>query len=288
MKRALAIVALLGSQAAANPEIAKTVTASIVELGKLADDDKLNLASDAIVIGQMGSAIDLSQHDGCTSGAVANSFYGCNQASISHVPGKAIADAAGDVGWFAIPYTVVTEDDDHAGGPLKKWKSPARAGGIVVRTGKRWEIAAIMYTNAIADADLLSKNDGPPVTAAPKLSGHGALAKEVAGWFATGFAPKAATKGTVIASGTAPNELKTGAPAIALAKSWDALKIGATTVDAKLLAGGKVGWIRAAVMMPRKKAAGAVALQLTVVVVPEGAGWRWVAMQYQPTFRLGE
>lgn len=288
--RRLALPALLvASLAHASPaEIAKAVTTNVVELGKLADDDKLNLADGAVVVSMRGEVVDLSQHEGCVSGAVANAHYGCVQASIAHAAGKVTSDVAGDVGWFVAPFTVTSEYQDPETNKDIKRKETARAGGIVVRDGKRWKIAAIMYTSAVSDKQLLETSDGDPVTAAPKTTGDAKLAQEVGGWFATGFAPKAAAKGTLLASGTAPSELKTGAGAIAMAKTWDGLALGAKTCDAKVLAGGKIGWVRCTVMMPRKKAKGAVAIQLAVVVIPDGAGgWRWVSMQYQPGFRLG-
>jgi hypothetical protein len=288
--RRLAFAALLIAPLAhASPaEIAKAVTTNVVELGKLTDDDKLNLADGAIVVATRGQLVDLSQHDGCVSGAVANAHYGCNLASITHAPGKVTSDVVGDVGWFVAPFTITAQSQDPDTGKDTKYKDAARAGGIAVRDGKRWKIAAIMYTTAVSDKQLLETSDGEPVTTAPKATGDAKLAQEVGSWFATGFAAKAAAKGTLLASGTAPNELKTGTGAVAMAKTWDALKLGAKTCDAKVLAGGKIGWVRCEVMMPRKKAKGAVAIQLAVVVVPDGSGgWRWVSMQYQAGFRLG-
>ena len=82
-------------------------------------------------------------------------------------------------------------------------------------------------------------------------------------------------------SGTSSAEFKTGDAATKLAASFDKLKLGATTVEAKLFANGAVGWVVADVTMPRKNGKGAVEMKLAVVVVPDGTSWRWVSMQYQ-------
>jgi hypothetical protein len=135
--------------------------------------------------------------------------------------------------------------------------------------------------NTISDKKLLAGTSGTPASGAPKLTGDKKLAGVVAGWFSTGFAPNAAKKGMLIASGTSPTEVKSGAGATTLAKSWDKLKLGATAVDAQLLADGKVGWVTADVMLPRKNNKGAVSMKLAAIVVPDGDSWRWVSLMYQ-------
>jgi hypothetical protein len=283
MRHALAATILLASSVAqANPKaIEKTVKTSITELGNLSDNDKLNFTSDATVIGSGGSTIDMASTDGCVNGAVANAFYGCFQGSVKHKPGTVISGSDGGVGWFIAPYTATIEGDNPEGGPSTPEKRSMRLGGVVTGSGTTWQIAAAMYVETISDKKLLAGTSGKPASGAPKLTGDKKLAGLVAGWFSSGFAPNAAKKGTLIASGTSPTELKSGPATAALVKSWDKLKLGATTVDAKLLAGGKVGWVNADVMLPRKNGKGAVAMKLVAILVPDGDTWRWVSLIYQ-------
>ena len=107
----------------------------------------------------------------------------------------------------------------------------------------------------------------------------------VAGWFPSGFVGAAAKTGTLVASGTSPTEFKTAAAATQLAKSWDALKLGATKIEATSLAGGAIAWVKAEVRMPRKTKA--VSMTLFAILVPDGTSWKWVSLQYQPAFQLG-
>lgn len=283
MRHALAATILLVSSAAlANPKaIEATAKASITELGRLKDDTALKFTSDAIVLDSVGSKIDMSETEGCVTGAVSNSFYGCAQATISHKPGTVISGSDGGVGWFVAPYTATIEAENPEGGPSTPDKRSMRLGGIVTGSGSSWQIVAAMYVNTISDKKLLAGTSGKPASGAPKLTGDKKLAGVVAGWFASGFAPNAAKKGTLIASGTSPTELKSGAATAGLVKSWDKLKLGATAVDAKLLADGKIGWVTADVMFPRKNGKGAVPMKLAAIVVPDGDSWRWVSLMYQ-------
>ncbi|MGN6106680.1 MAG: hypothetical protein ACTHU0_16355 [Kofleriaceae bacterium] len=277
-------VVVVSSAAFADPKAVEAVVkTNVTKLAALEDDDQLALAANAIVITHMGNIVDLSNETGCTLGAVSNSFYGCLQARITHKLG-AIAvgvDAAKGVAWFQAPYTILFEGEDPETSKPTRSTESMRTGGIVIRTGKTWEIAAQLYSKLVSDKELLAGTDGKPAAGAPKLTGDKKLAGLVAGWFATGFALQAAKTGTLIASGTGPSEFKTGAAATKLAASFDKLGLGATEVDAKLLANGTIGWVTATVKLPRKTGKGAVEMKLAVVAVPDGDSWRWVSLQYQ-------
>lgn len=278
---------LLSTDAIADSKaIEKAVKTNIVQIGKLANDDKLAITTDALLVGVRGTVIDLSEKDGCVTGAVANHFYGCVQASIDHKPGAVVSGFDGDVGWFSASYVVTVTGDDPDGNAIKS-KETQRISGVIVKSGKDWKIAAAVYQETLSDKDLFARPAADVATGEPKLSGDKKLAAIVAGWFKSGFATNAATKGTLAAAGTAPTEYKTAAAASGLVKSWDKLKLGATEIDAKLLAGGKIGWVNADVRMPRKKGKGAVAMQLILIAIPDGDGWKWVSLMYQPPSELG-
>jgi hypothetical protein len=282
MRHALAATILLASSVAlANPKaIEKSVKTSIVELGNLEDNTALNFTSDAIVLTAIGTKVDMASTDGCVTGSVANAFYGCMQGSVVHKPGTVVSGSAGGVGWFLAPFTATIEADNPEGGPSTPDKRSMRMGGIVTGSGTSWKIAAAMYVATISDKEMLAGTSGTPASGAPKLSGDKKLAGLVAGWFTSGFAPNAAKKGTLMASGTSPTESKSGAGAVTLAKAWDKLKLGVTTVNATLLADGKIGWVTAEVKLPRKSGKGAVTMNLAAIVVPDGDSWRWVSLMY--------
>jgi hypothetical protein len=287
----VAAVVLLGSSSAHadRKAIEKVVKTNLAGLAKLADDDALAITRDAIVIDEHGEQVDLSEHDGCVSGAVSNAVYGCVQAEIKHVPGAITSGFAGDVGWFQAPYTQIQTDEDYVGNPTV-YKSAHRIGGVAVKVGKGWKIAAALYVAPMTDKELLASGNATVPEGDPPLTGDAKLAGVVAGWFETGFAPAAArtgATGTLIASGTSAAEYKQGAAATKLAQSWDKLKLVAVSVDAKVLAGGKIGWVTADVRLPRRGGKGAVAMKLVAIVVPDGDGWRWVSLMYQGPWSVG-
>jgi hypothetical protein len=284
----VAAVVLFGSSPAFadGKAIEKAVKTNLLELARLSDDDKLAITEDAIVINERGLPIDLGEHDGCVSGAVANSFYGCVQADIKLVPGAVTSGFAGDVGWFQAPYTEVVSGEDEDG-KASTQKSAYRIGGVAVKVGKGWKIAAAMYVATMTDKELLATGATSMPKGDPTLSGDAKVAGVVAGWFKTGFAPAAAKTGTLIASGTSAPEYAQGAAATKLVQRWDRLKLAAVSVDAKLLAGGKVGWVTVDVRLPRKGGKGAVSMQLVAIVVPDGGSWRWVSLMYQGPSSLG-
>jgi hypothetical protein len=272
--------------AAATPskEVQAVVKAHLVALPKASDDTVLGLADGATLIGMRGDVIDIpDEYTGCGESAVADYFYGCLQADVSHKVGKIEVGVAGDLAWFQASYTVTFRGEDPETGKPVKDTNPMRFGGVVAKAPGGWQIVAGMYTAPISDRELMTPGrfgfaklpSGPPT-----LTGDQPLARTIAGWFSTGFAANAATPTTLIASGTSPTEHKAGAAAAKLAASWDKLHLAATAIDAKLLAGGKLGWVTAKVALPRKGKDDAVEIQLGAVVIPQGEGWRWVSLQY--------
>jgi len=288
MRNLLVVGMLLATtHAFADPKaIEKAVKTNLTELAKMSDDDKLAFTKDAIVIQERGTVVDFKEgRDGCVSGALANAFYGCVQADIKHAPGAVTSGTAGELGWFQAPFVQTMSGEDPDGNPVKS-KTTYRIGGVIVKDGKDWKIAAAMYVATLSDKELFKKYLSDLPKGEPTLSGDKKLAGVVAGWFKTGFAPNAAKTGTLIASGTSPTEYKTAAAATKLATSWDKLKIVPAAIEAKLLAGGKIAWVVAEVTLPRKGGKG-VSMRLVAIVVPDGDGWRWVSLMYQPPSELG-
>lgn len=245
----------------------------------LADlENNPGLADDAIVLLPDGEVGDLKQV-GCVEG-VSNQFYGCLQASIKHALGKveAVVDPAHHVAWYVAPYrvTITGEDPDTGKETHSHWDM--RVGGIVIDG----DVQVAMHSHLVSDKELLAGGaGGTPATGAPKLTGDAKLAQAAADWLKTGFASHAGKDpAQLIASGTAPAEFKTGAGALALARSWDHLKLAAKTIDARTFAGGAIGWVRAEVTMPLHTGKGAVEMVMGAVALPSPDGWRWVELEF--------
>jgi hypothetical protein len=188
-------------------------------------------------------------------------------------------DATRGIGWFrgSFEHTVTnqqTSDDT---------KAPSTPmSGVVIDAGG-WKIAALVLTHPVADRKLIdtaAKGKLVPASGAPKLSGDEALAKSAAEWIAKGFSTKSLVGAKLAATGTAPGEVQSGAGVAKLVKAWDGLKLGATSIDARVWAKGTIGFVRADVLMPLKKGGKAAPLVLGAIALNDGTSWRWVSLQF--------
>lgn len=196
-------------------------------------------------------------------------------------PGLVSADAS--VAWFQVPFTAITTP---APAPEDVGHTPMRSGGIAVKQKDGWHLAAIGYTFLISDHELFTQHPHPDWFDAKEFAkldvkGDDKLAREViAGWFATGFAAHAGPTDRLIASGSSEPELARGAAALKLVKGWDKLGIRPWQIDAERVAGGKLAFVAATVLLPIKGPSRCAPLVLFAVLVQDGAGWRWVSLQY--------
>jgi len=281
--RTLIVVGLLAVSsvaAADSKDIESTVKTSLDKLARFESDAALGFTDTAVVFDTRGNAVDMTEHDGCAKGAVVSAFYGCIEGTATNKPGAITAGELGDVGWFQTPFTASMATPGN-----KPDSDPVRFGGVVLKQGGGWKIAAAAYTTPISDKLLLMSSDAGAIPPADKIaySGDQKVGAVFAGWFKTGFAKAAASNASIVASGTSPAEYKAKAGAVTLAKSWDKLKLGLYAVDVKLLAGGKIGFVQAIVFMPRKGSKATVSMQLYAVVIPDGSQWKWVSLMYAPT-----
>lgn len=193
-------------------------------------------------------------------------------------------DSEHGVAWFQAQYNVDVTPKGMVMGDPSLFHTIERAGGIVVLGKDGWQIAAAQYGRLIDDDKLaeLGKAHGDAVpTGNPKLTGDKGLDGVVNTWLKTGFATHEATDVALVASGTSTKEWATEKDAIALAKTWDALKLKATVIDARTFADGALGYARARVVMPTKS--GAVEMALAVVAVFQDNQWRWASLQFSGT-----
>jgi hypothetical protein len=192
--------------------------------------------------------------------------------------------ATGDgFAWFEVAY------DAHFGavldeantGDLRAYDQKLRVAGLAVQTPQGWKLAGLHYARPLADKDLFAPgNGGRYVPDKAELKGDAALAKVVGDWLTTGFAAHAAKTGTLIAAGSAPGEVQTGAATAKLVAVWDKMGLRPSEIQAHVFADGKVGFVIADLTVPPKGKRPSVELMLTLVCTWDGKEWRWVSLSF--------
>jgi len=167
-------------------------------------------------------------------------------------PGLVVAD--GDVAWFQVPYTATLTPEP---APDQVSHFPERVGGIAVRQRDGWHVAAVAYTDLIPDRTLFTVKPHPDWFDLAKFSklevrGDQQLARDVAAWFGGGFAAHAGPTARLIASGSSQPELARGAAALKLVKSWDRLGIRPWQIEVRRVAGDKLAFVAASVLLSIK------------------------------------
>lgn len=257
-------------------DIEKLVKQHVLALAKDKTDDQLALAKDRLLV---GPSLEFK-----AGTPVVTTFREGINGPLTHKPGKVAIGIDDEKGLAYFQVTV----DATIKVPGEVFKSVDRVGGIAVRNGASWEFAALMYSRDLdVDAKVISRAQeiaAPLPTGEPTITGDAALGATVRGWFKTGFASSATKVGTPIASGTAPREFQTKAGALKLAKAWDKLGLGLSSIHVTKLAGDSVAFVKAEVVWPAKKnkLPVNVPLLLGMVLVQEGSEWRWVSMQFAP------
>ncbi|HEY1551710.1 MAG TPA: hypothetical protein VGG28_27975 [Kofleriaceae bacterium] len=187
---------------------------------------------------------------------------------------------AGDVAWVQADYEL--DGIGHEAGPPSV-RDPQHAAGVALHGPKGWQLEAMAYGDVVSDHDLVTMKPrfalATMPTDPPKLTGDAALAKLAASWISSGFSNHGATAGT-LASGSAPQEVASGAGVAKLVKAWDALGLRATEIEATVLHGGNAGFVHAEVAFPIKGTKRAAPLHLNIGVIREADGWHWAVIGY--------
>lgn len=284
---ALPALALAGSTKPAVLE--KLLAKHVTGLAKGEPDDKIGLAKDAIVIAP--GDLELNADAGITTRSQAYMGAGAQEMKATYKLAKptiAIDDATG-LAYFQAPFNTHTVFFDVSGDMGDQtYKSVERVGGIAVLDGSTWKIAAAMWTRGLdSDAKLIKKEKEGAVptmlpSGEPTITGDAKLGGIVRGWFKTGFAPAAAKTGKRIASGTGPKEFGVDAAALKMAKTWDKLGLVPSTIEVTQVAGGKAAFAKVQCIWKAQKGKTNIPMLLGIVLIPDGADWRWVSMQFSP------
>ena len=200
-------------------------------------------------------------------------------------------DTTKGVAWFIAPVDAHADAlrDEAATGDLRDahpYDAKERFGGLALKAGASWQLVSLALTHTMPDKQLVDPKSWTARAALPAgkpvLAGDADLAATAADWIKSGFAAHFAATPTLIAAGTAPSELKSGAPAKKLAASWDKLGLVAEKITATTMSNGTVGVVAADVLMPRKTGKGAIAMSVAMFVVRDADQWKWVLLQFGP------
>jgi hypothetical protein len=286
----LAVAALVPALALAASKTSPAViehllTVNVTAIAAVEADDKLGFAKDAFVVLPGDTGKDAATRSFSDRYTGHSHFPKASQTHKLRKPSISIDDDKG-IAYFQGSFDATLNQE--IGGIMKVVD---RIGGVAVRDGTTWQLAGVMYTAHTTKDDsiiMFATRDVTMPDGEPTIAGDAKLGALVRGWFKSGFASHAATKGLRIASGTAPNEFQTNAGAIKLAKVWDRLGLAVTSIEVRTLAGGAIAFGEAKVVWPKHRArpfeddATLVPLTLGIVLIPDGDSWRWVSMQYAP------
>ena len=277
------LLVVVTSFAVATPQATETQVHLLVQshlalTARMSGNDQLLLTKDALV-NVRGLDLSSDTDDFPISDSVLHSLN-----RITRKLGKLTTGAndATGVGWFQWEYQAHITFESAINSMPDVYDVKERVGGLAVRDGTTWKLAAVQYSDLKSDAALLAdkQNRREALPAQAKLTGDATIAKTVAEWYATGFASNAAGSPNIVVSGSSPGEYAKGAATAKLVKGWDKLKLVVDTLEARSYAGGKAAAVRGVVVWPSKKGKGGTLLHVLVVLVHDGTQWKWVSIQY--------
>ncbi|MBV8761646.1 MAG: hypothetical protein JO257_30410 [Deltaproteobacteria bacterium] len=262
--------ALAGGATSSQKAVEALVRKHLASLAAFADDDKLGLAKDPLVVG-------LSEMPPGFPGGIAARLHADGPDVTHTVKSVAIGiDDAKGVAWVQAPFHFKDEPRvSPESGEGNLWlitEGDMRFGALVIRDGKDWKLAAVDYSTVVPDQELMKgATEQKPTMVAPTDD----AAKAVAGWFKGGLVTHAAT-GTVIASGTSPSEYAVGAAATKLVAKWDKLGLVVEHAEGRMF--GDYAVVQAVVSLPVKGKS--VGMGLFAIVRRDGSDWHWLSLQY--------
>jgi hypothetical protein len=160
-------------------------------------------------------------------------------------------------------------------GPVSKVKGKAqvRVDGVAKRGSTGWKVIGAKYTAALPDT-VLAKH-GDTFAGAGATAPRSPLEKEVTSWF--GHLADHQSANAIGVGGTAPEELATDPAAITkLVKAIDTLTL--KPYSSGVVEAGEVAFVYTDVTLVATKQA--VDLNAGIVVVKDGATWKWVAINF--------
>jgi hypothetical protein len=176
-----------------------------------------------------------------------------------------VVDATAHKAWFAAPLELPGKRTMHVS-------------GLALRQGDRWLLRVLDAELAIPDRELAKHPVLAPRAAMTPATPTTKLGKAIVGWFKNRSLAKHAASGVVLAGGSAPHELASGAEAIKLAGRFDRLELIPIAIDAA--DGAPVAIGTALLAISKHERDGAIEFGFTVYAVQEKGEWRWKSIQF--------
>jgi hypothetical protein len=174
-------------------------------------------------------------------------------------------DATAHTAWFAAPLALPGKRTMHVS-------------GVALLQGDRWLLRVLDAELAIPDSELAKH----PVLA-PRIAMNAAapptkLGKAIVSWFKNHSLAKHAASGVVLAGGSAPQELASGAAAIKFAGTLDRIDLIPIAVDAADTAPVAIGTAWLAISKHERD--GVIQFGFAVYAVQEKGEWKWKSIQF--------
>lgn len=176
-----------------------------------------------------------------------------------------VADAAGHTAWFEAPLDLPGKRTMHVS-------------GLALRQGDRWLLRVLGAQLAIPDSELKKHPVLAPRIAMAAAATTTKLGKAIVGWFKGHSLAKHAASGVVLAGGSAPQELASGADAVKFAGSLDRLAILPVALNAEDTAVVATGtaWLP----ISKQERDGVIEFGFAIYAVQDKGEWRWKSIQF--------
>jgi hypothetical protein len=176
-----------------------------------------------------------------------------------------VVDATAHTAWFAAPLELPGKRTMHVS-------------GVALLQGDRWLLRVLDAELAIPDSELAKHPVLAPLAAMTPPTPTTTLGKAIISWFKDHSLAKHAASGVVLAGGSAPKELASGAAAIKLAGTLDRLALVPIAIDAADTAPVAIGtaWLA----ISKREQDGVIQFGFTVYAVQEKGEWRWKSIQF--------
>lgn len=176
-----------------------------------------------------------------------------------------VLDAAAQTAWFAAPLEAPGKRTMHVS-------------GVALLQGGKWLLRVLDVELAIPDSELRKHPVLAPNPARTPATPSTKLGKAIVGWFKDRSLAKHAASGVVLAGGSAPPELASGAEAIKFAGQLDRLPLIPIAIDAP--DGAPVATGTAWLAISKDERDGVIQFGFTVYAVQEKGEWRWRSIQF--------
>jgi hypothetical protein len=176
-----------------------------------------------------------------------------------------VVDPTAHTAWFAAPLELPGKRTMHVS-------------GVALVQGNRWLLRVLDAELAIPDSELAKHPVLAPRIAMTPVAPTTKLGKAIVSWFKDHSLAKHAASGVVLAGGSAPQELASGADAIKLAVTLDHIDLIPIAIDAADTAPVAIGtaWLA----ISKQERDGVIQFGFTVYAVEDKGEWRWKSIQF--------